>query len=323
MIRSRSILLAATVAALFAAACSSGGGDTLGGEEPFAPRATGPSTNTPSETPTGKPGGSTTPTPPVAVDPGPGKPSTGPGSAGSAAHKLFVETVHPKLASCGACHASGAQGAPKFIQTVADEAYLAMDARGLIKTDTLLLTKGPHAAGAAPALTSDQRSAIEGWLAREATERVGQASPVNLLQVAATCGDPAKFPTQALTTWLTTRRQNENGNQCTGCNNTQCASCHLSGEANVAISSGRTTDNQAMIDFYKSPDSISRFIGIDGTKLVASNAFKTKADATVADVRPISVPKHPQFIMTPAKQTAIDAYVQDIVTKFNAGTCPK
>ena len=124
-------------------------------------------------------------------------------------------------------------------------------------------------------------------------------------------------------TYVTTKRLNENGNPCTGCNNTQCASCHLSGEANVEISSGRTAENTQMIAFYKSSETISGFIGISGTTLVASNSFKTKSDATVADKRAVTVPKHPQFVLDAARQAAIDAFAQDIITKFNVGQCPK
>ena len=321
MKHSNRLLFMATAGALLVAACSSGGSNTLGGlgdgTGGFDPHS---GDTTPPATPT-NPAKPPAVTPPAATPPPATQPGAGPGSKASPAHQDFVDNVFPKMGPCSACHASGANGAPKFLQGTADAAYIAMDGLGLIKTDSLILSKGPHSTGA-PALTSEQTGLINTWLAMEATERVGQKAPTNLLDTAAKCGDPAKFPV-ALTKLLTTKRTNENGNQCIGCNNTQCASCHLAGEYNVEISSGRTGDNAQMVQFYQSSDTISRFIGINGTELVASNAFKIKSDATVADQRSANIPKHPQFILDAATAAAIDLYAQDIITKFKAGTCPK
>ena len=325
MKHSNRLLFSATAAALLVAACSSGGANTLGGGDGtggFEPRTGDP---TPAPTPPGNAAmpGSPSATPPAAGTPTPPtQPGTGPGSKSSAAHKDFVDNVFPSLKpTCAGCHGTGTNGAPKYLQDPADASYIALDQLGLIVTNSLLLTKGAHSTGA-PALTSAQQGIITTWLGMEAQERVGQKAPTNLLDTAAKCGDPAKFPV-ALTKLVTTKRTNENGNQCTGCNNTQCASCHLAGEYNVEISSGRATDNAQMVQFYQSAETISRFIGINGTDLVASNAFKTKSDATVADQRSANIPKHPQFILDATTQAAIDLYAQDILTKFKAGTCPK
>lgn len=297
------------------AACSDPGADALSGSR-WSPDHATPG---PSATPA-KDGGAPAPQQPGSALP---RPDAGPGSTSSAAHQYFVTTAFPALStSCGGCHTSGALGAPKFLAANAEDAYIALDNRSLIQEGSLLLTKGQHASGSAPALSGEALTATQAWLGMEAKERVGTAQPKNLLQIAADCGDQAKFPTQALTSLLTTKRNNENGDTCTGCQNTQCASCHLAGEASTMISDGRSTHNTSMLSFYRGTEGITRFIGIDGTRLVASNVFKVKSDATVADQRSPAIPKHPQFILDANRQAAIDAFAQDIVTKFAAGQCP-
>jgi hypothetical protein len=251
------------------------------------------------------------------------------GSAGAAgaggttttkAKAFYISDVHAKLsAACGGCHVSGSGGAPKFMAADAAGSYTALDQRALIVADSLLVTKGTHASGSAPALGGEARTKVDQWLAMEAVDRKGQATP-NLLQIAADCATDGTFPTQVLSTLLTVRRQNENGNTCTGCQNTQCASCHNSGEANTLI----TTQVEAnrMVAFYRQKESISRFIGIENGKLVESKVFEVKATATQADNRPANVPKHPMYIINPIQSQAIAAYAQAIITKFNAGQCP-
>jgi hypothetical protein len=309
--------------AVFAAttACSSGnsdelafggagaqgpGGATAGPSRPGSPA--GPSQG-------GAAGGGSTDVPP--------RPETGPGSKSSAARSYFLSTVHaPLQAQCGSCHSTGALGAPKILDANPELAYIALDNRALIRADSILVTKGQHAGGAGPALSGEARTSTLAWLEMEATERVGKAAPVNLLKVAADCADMSKFPTQPLTSLLTTRRTGENNNNCTGCDRTQCASCHLEGEANVAISDGRTINNTEMLSFYKTPEGISRFIGLDRTKLVESKIFETKSKATVDDQRNVNIPKHPQYVLDAARTDAIRAFAQAIITKFDAGQCP-
>ena len=52
---------------------------------------------------------------------------------------------------------------------------------------------------------------------------------------------------------------------------------------------------------------------------MASDGIKKKSDATKLD----KAYTHPMFTLTTAQQTALDAFVTDVVTKFNAGTCGK
>ena len=292
----------------------SAGGNTFGGD---TGGDTGGETNGGTNggtTGTASPDGGTVVTP---------RPDAGPGSTASAARAYFLGTAYPKLSStCGSCHTSGAQGAPKFLDANPEAAYVALDGRALIVADSLLLNKGPHAGGGAPALAGDALTVTQTWLTMEAGERQGKPGPTNILQVAADCADSAKFPTTTMTQLVTTRRQNENANNCIGCSNTQCASCHLAEEANTMVSDGRTQSNTEMLAFYKTAVGVTRFVGIDGVKLTASNVWKTKSEATVADQRASTIPKHPQFLLDATRLAAIDAYAQDIVTKFNAGQCP-
>ncbi|MFO0676439.1 MAG: hypothetical protein U0169_07890 [Polyangiaceae bacterium] len=254
----------------------------------------------------------------------PPRADSGPGSTASAARDFFIADTSAKLnASCGSCHIGGANGAPKFLASDAAASYIALDNRALIQAGSLLTTKGVHSNGGAPALSGDALASVTSWLGKEAGERAGKAAPVSLLEIAAKCGDMTKFPQQALTSMLTTQRQNENNNNCTGCSNTQCASCHNSGEANTYIANPNEANSvQRMLAFYQSADGISRFVGIDGTKLVESKIFETKATATQADQRSAAIPKHPMYRVDATRATAIAAFAADIVAKYNAGTCP-
>jgi len=86
-------------------------------------------------------------------------PTQGPGSAQSSARQYFIDNVYPSLnQTCGSCHASGANGAPMFLQTNAATAYQTMDGRGMIVTQSSLLTKGQHMG---PALTAAESRAGE------------------------------------------------------------------------------------------------------------------------------------------------------------------
>jgi hypothetical protein len=79
---------------------------------------------------------------------------------------LFASTVFPSLnGTCGACHASGASGAPVFIGADAASTYTLFKNRGFAQGNSLLLTKGQHEG---PALTAQQVSLVNAWVADEA-----------------------------------------------------------------------------------------------------------------------------------------------------------
>jgi hypothetical protein len=315
-------LLAAMGAAALVAACSSGGssgslgdpsGDpTMGGGTGGGGDTQGTDTSGGGGTSSGgngaTSGGGTSNPPP---------PSSGPGSMGSAAHQYFVDHVNPSLqTTCSQCHNTGAAGAPMMMSADANVTYQNFDARGLVVDNSLLLTKGSHAAGAAPALTSDQQTLVTTWLQMEKGERAGAAAPVNILSKIGACLDKTKFDAIGFQNLKTTPRQNEDPNRCEGCNNAPCRTCHTGGDGGFYMAAGSNLD-QSTFQMTQTEQYIVKYIGLNGTTPTASNAIMTKA-AAVKTAPPYS---HPLFTLSTTMQSNINAFVQDAVTKYNAKTC--
>jgi len=325
-----SLALAASVAAGTLAACSGAdesGGSLRGGTSYATTPGTNNNTgngsgeqvtsgNTGGDTTGntgGNTGGNTTGSGPTPVEP---PPASGPGSTQSAAHAYFVNSVYPTLANCAACHSTGASGAPKMMETDATTTYQELDARGLIVNNSLLLTKGTHAAGAAPALSTQQQQVITQWLSMEAGERQGQAAPVNVLEKLGGCLSETLFNGIGLQNLRTIKRTNENANNCTGCNNAPCRVCHTAGDNGFYMALGSNIDNGTFAA-TKTPQYIIKYFGLNGVEPVASNAIETKSEATQTGA-PYT---HPMFKLTDAQKTALDAFVNDAITKYKAGTC--
>ena len=330
MTRTLGFLIASTLAAGLIGACSSAPDESgqLGRSQTSTPAGSNTGSGSGSGSGTGSTGGTngdttggntgnTTP-PPASTSPTPVQPppSSGPGSSGSAAHAYFVNTVYSTLANCTACHGTGAQGAPKMMETDATTTYSELDARGLIVTNSLLLTHGTHAGGAAPALNATQQSAVTTWLQMEATERQGTAAPVNVLEKLGGCLDQTLFNNIGLQNLKTTKRTNENANRCTGCDNAPCRVCHTAGDNGFYMALGSNIDNGTFAA-TKTPQYIVKYFGLNGVEPVASNAIATKSAATVT-AAPYT---HPMFTLTPAMQTGLDAFVNDAIGKYKAGTC--
>jgi hypothetical protein len=229
--------------------------------------------------------------------------------------------VFPTLeTTCGGCHNSGTDGAPKFL--VANDpttSYTSLDARGDIIVEAAssqLLKQGTHDGGKAPSLTTDQVTKINTWLGDEMTERAGTAAPVNVLSKIGTCLDQTKFNAIGFDKLVTTKRNNENANNCTGCNNAPCRTCHTGGDGGFYMAMGSSLD---MTTFAKSQTAqfIPKYIGLNGTTPVASNAIMTKSDATKTG----AAYSHPMFTMSPQMQTALDAFVTDAITKYQNKQC--
>jgi hypothetical protein len=317
------LLVASTAAAGLIAACSAapesgqlGGG---GYGTPSSSTGTGSGTDNtgngatnPGNTGTPSTGTTGTPTP---VDQPP-PPAAGPGSTGSAAHAYFVSTVLPALSVCSACHVSGVDGAPKMLDANADIAYQNLDARGLIVSNSMLLSKGVHDATKAPALIASQQQVLTQWLSLEAGERQGKAAPVNVLAAVAQCMDQTKFEAIGLQNLRTIRRTNENANNCTGCDNAPCKTCHGDTATGFYMTLGSNIDKATFAMSQKQPY-ITKYFGLNGVEPVASNGIQTKADA-VAKGLPYS---HPMFTLTGTTKTNLDAFVADTIAKYKAGTC--
>jgi hypothetical protein len=249
-------------------------------------------------------------------------PDAGPGSTSSPAHVYFDATVFPDLAPCQACHSSGVDGAPKMMVAPADNAYSELDALGLIQTNSLLLTKGSHDTGKAPALTTQQQTEITTWLGMEAQERAGSAAPTNVLTQVANCVSLAEWNAIPWTQLVTQPRPTENPNKCTGCNQARCVSCHQGGEYGFFMAEGSAlspagTTFKTTFEGPESSNYITKYFGLNGTAPVASNAIMLKQQAVAAG----PAYSHPMFVMSSAMQTALNTFVNDGITNYTNNTC--
>jgi hypothetical protein len=230
--------------------------------------------------------------------------------------------VYPSIeGTCGGCHNNATDGAPQFLKAMdANTSYQNLDARGDIIVDpsqSLMLHQGSHDGGKAPALTSDQATTVTTWLTQEMQERAGSAAPVNVLQkIGMSCLDQTKFDAIGFQNLRTTQRQGENANNCTGCNNAPCRTCHTGGDGGFYMAVGSALDNTTFQE-TQTPQYIVKYIGLNGTAPVASDAIKNKA-AAVATGAPYT---HPMFTIPATMQTAIDDFVQDAVTKYQNKQC--
>jgi hypothetical protein len=163
----------------------------------------------------------------------------------------------------------------------------------------------------------------------------GNEAPPNILAKLGSCFDRAKFDAMQLGQWRTTRRTNdnntnnvtpwnENANNCTGCDNAPCTTCHSADAAthfkNAVGNNLLPLDSTFEETKLTTPAYITKYFGVspDG-KAVASDAIKKKSDATKKD----RAYTHPMYALTPNQEAALNAFVSDVVTKYNAGTCGK
>ncbi|MGO8999226.1 MAG: hypothetical protein ACLQVI_38360 [Polyangiaceae bacterium] len=251
-------------------------------------------------------------------------PDAGPGSTSSQAHQFFDATVYPELVTtCAPCHATGVSGAPTMMAPPADNTYSSLDALGLIQTSSLLLTKGSHDNGAAPALTSQESADITTWLGMEAQERTGAAAPANILSEVAQCVSEADWNAIGWGTLTTQPRTDENPDKCSGCAYAQCASCHSSGEQGFFMDMGTAFDPDGSIAFQQTFQGpfmstyVIQYFGLNGTTPVASNAIMTKQQAVATG----PAYSHPMFVMPQTMQTALTTFVNDAITAYTNHTC--
>ena len=246
---------------------------------------------------------------------------------------FYTANVHPFLAAqCGSCHGAPGPGPYWLTSSEAHRSYAQLFGQGYVIPQSRIIMKGPHNGVTTNVLTADQSATYEQWVAMELKDGGGKAPP-NILEKLGACFDRAKFDDMALGQWRTTRRQtennlnavnpwNENANQCTGCNNAPCTTCHSADPAtnynnavgNNLLPADTTFENTKLT----MPAYITKYFGVspDG-KPIPSNGIQKKSDATKKD----KAYTHPMFQLTAAQQTALDAFVTDVITKFNAGTC--
>jgi hypothetical protein len=265
---------------------------------------------------------------------GPGA-KTGGGSQSTtpkiSAKQYFAANVQTTLgASCGGCHSAGP--APIWIapQDV-EKSYALQFQRGYVTNVSAIMRKGAHATGG-PALTNDQTQKFATWVELEVKER-GDKAPASVLEKLGGCLDLAKFKAigfEKLVTVPRTAKNNpkgetENTDECVGCNQTQCSSCHsadpgsgfLMALGNDVFEADHTFNETKSV----TPPYIQKYFGMDVTGTpIASKAIKAKSDATVNTGKAY---QHPMFVLTPEMDVAIEKFVDDAISKYKAGSCGK
>lgn len=244
------------------------------------------------------------------------------------AKEQFATNVQPRLAAtCGGCHAVG-PGPAWIVPSDIDKSYALMFSRGYVVAASVLLTKGPHATGAPALSTSDARS-VSQWIELEAKER-GDKAPPSVLTKVARCLDRAKFDAIGLDKLTTTPRTaannpnkyTENANECTGCKNAPCSTCHSADAASGFIMAMGNTllPEEHTFNETKSthPPYLQKYFGLDTEgRPLASHAIKAKADASLT-AKPYT---HPMFKIPAATEAALDAFVEDAIARYASRQC--
>ena len=323
----RTFLGMALAAATLVAACGDGSTDTLtDGNGNGAGVGTG--TRKPATT-----GGTATNSASGDSDVGGG---TGAVPTNSPAGKEFYKAnVHPFLAqSCGGCHDAAGPGTYYLTAGDAEKSYGQLFKVGYVVESSRIVVKPGHGGLTTNVLTSAQIGTYSQWVAMELKDGGAKATP-NILATLGSCFDKAKFDAMKMGQWQTTRRTNnnntnnvtpwnENANNCTGCDNAQCTTCHSSDAAtnfnnavgNPILPADTTFENTKLT----TPAYITKFFGVsaDGVP-VASQGLLKKSDATKKD----KAYTHPMYTLNAEQTTAVDAFVNDAIAKFAAGTCGK
>lgn len=248
---------------------------------------------------------------------------------------FYKSNVFPLMAQkCGSCHSAAGPGPAWITPTDAEKSYEQLFEMGYVVDGSRVALQVAHAGETDNYLAPSEKATYNQWVARELADGGSRATPSVLARLGA-CFDRTKFDDMDLGNWRTSRRTqtnnmynvpvwNENANQCTGCNAATCTTCHSSDPAtnfknavgNAVLPVSSTFDDTKSV----SPPYITKYFGIspDG-KPVASGAIKRKSEATKRD-RAYS---HPMFDLTPEQWSAIDTFVNDALSKYNAGTCGK
>jgi mono/diheme cytochrome c family protein len=235
----------------------------------------------------------------------------------------YIKNVLPALKNCGGCHKLGspAAGAPGYWSEMdPTKSYSTVESRGYIQTKSQLVKRGAHSG---PALDESQRLVVTDWLATEAVDRKGK-EPASLLSKVGRCIDRTKFAAIKIEALRTTKRANENADQCTGCDKAACQSCHQQGEAGFGVNSGNLSLKtfEMLQANATSPEGnllIAKYITTDGDQLVPSTALSDKSTVTKTGA-PYS---HPQFVIDAATAAAIKAFADDAIAKYTTtgGLC--
>lgn len=319
----RTLLGLALAAATVAAACG-GEADSLsyGGT-----KRAGGKTSSGGDGDTSSPGGDTTPD-----DSTP----SGPVPTNSPAGKEFYTTnVHPFMAQkCAACHGAAGPGPTWLTAADAEKSYAQLFQVGYVVEQSRVIVKPAHGGSTTNVLSTAEIQKYNEWVAMELADG-GQEAPPNVLEKLGDCFDRQKFDAMNLGQWRTTRRTNnnntnnvtpwnENADTCTGCDNAPCTTCHSADAAtnykNAVGNPILPADNTFEETKLTTPAYITKYFGVSPEgKPIASDSLRKKAEATRKD----KAYSHPMFTLTPNQSAALDAFVNDVIDKYNAGLCGK
>lgn len=261
-----------------------------------------------------------------------GVPSSAPAQTNSAAGKdYFVKTLHPALmAACGACHNSAGPG-PKWIDANVEISYKLQFQLGYVATSSRIVLKGPHST--TPGLAGADVTKFTTWVNLELKDG-GQQAPPNVLDKISRCINRQTFDAMQLQDMRTTQRTtnnntnnvtpwNENANNCTGCNNAPCRTCHAGDDATGFVTAQGNPNLPADFSFNETkktnPAYLQKYFGVSPTgEPIASNAILLKATATQKD----KAYTHPMFTVSTQMQQRISAFVDKAIADYKANACP-
>jgi hypothetical protein len=270
-----------------------------------------------------------------------GTPTGGPSvpvPTNSPAGKAFYKAnVHTFLSTkCGTCHGTAGPGPAWLTSADAEKSYGQLFQVGYVVDNSRIVAKGPHGGVANNILTAGETGTFNQWVAMELKDGGGKSTP-NVLAKLGDCFDKTKFDAMQLGNWRTTRRTNnnnanniqgwnENANNCTGCDNAPCTTCHSADAATGFVNAvgNAIFNNQPNYTFDETkltnPAYITKYFGVSPEgKAIASDGIKKKGDAT----KLAKAYSHPMYTLTNNQQNALNAFVTDVVTRFNAGQCGK
>lgn len=255
----------------------------------------------------------------------------------SSGKAFFASNVFPLLtAKCASCHEAGGVGNPSWVvKADPSKTYELVYANGwVMPAGSRILDKGVHGGGVAPALSDADRGVFLAWVAIE-TKDGGNLAQVSVLEKFGSCLDPQLFAQIGLEKLATTRRTaenntnnvtpwNENANNCTGCNNAPCRTCHSLDDATGFVLALGNPNVPATMTFEETkkilPPYLQKYVatGPDG-RPISSNGLAKKSEATRRD----RAYTHPMFTIPADVQGRIDTFVNAAITKYAAGSCGK
>jgi mono/diheme cytochrome c family protein len=248
---------------------------------------------------------------------------------------FYTENVHPTLATtCGPCHGPNAAGPNWLTPASADASYAQLFAAGYVVHGSPLTVKGAHGGAMNNVLTSAQIKTFDEWVDMELKDG-GEKSTPSVLEKLANCLDEAKFNAIGLDTLTTTTRTNannehdvspwnENQNNCTGCKKAGCQVCHSADGGsgfkmalgNNLLPAGSTFAETKLT----TPPYLQKYFGVSPTgEPQPSNAIIKKSESTKMG----TAYSHPLFTIPEDVQTNLQAFVDDAIAKYKAGTCGK